>query len=113
MSKLFDYLQDEFNLPPPIELELQEIRNIVLEEAGFKWIPISERLPDVEECEVTYNFVNKGLTVFEHGRRRVAMATYKGGEFDVDTIYGSFRASHAGGAINIFAWRQRSKPYDP
>lgn len=45
MSKLYEYLKFGFDVKVD-SLELQEITDIVLEESGFKWIPISDRQPD-------------------------------------------------------------------
>lgn len=47
MSKLYDYLLDKYGLGVHDESDMDIIRDIVLEETGFKWIPVSERLPEI------------------------------------------------------------------
>lgn len=86
-----------------------------LEEAGFKWIPVSEGLPgnEMDIVEVTFNYANFWLIAYEPNDRRIARASYNDGEFEVHAPLGSFKVAHDGsGVVNVFAWRPLPKPFN-
>lgn len=83
MSKLYDYLLDKYGLGVHDESDMDIIRDIVLEETGFKWIP------GLPEKEGWY------------------LASYKeNGIVDVDCIY--FPTN-----FEVVAWMPLPKPYEP
>lgn len=92
MSKLYDYLKLEANWMP-MESDESEITDIVLEKAGFKWIPTSERLPEISDVYIVtatnFDFVLVMAVRFNN--------IYK----DWDTL------------LNVIAWMPRPEPYEP
>lgn len=93
-QKLFDYLQDEFNLPPPIESELREMTDIVLEEEGLKWIPVTERLPESGQDVLMFTVHN-----------RILAGWYTGDEWDAGYEFPS--------TTDVIAWMSGPCPYIP
>ena len=90
-QKLFNYLSQEANWSP-LESNMHEIIDIVLEEEGFKWIPVSERLPD--DADTVLATTKDGLVyhVIKHPSC-FAIAN--------DII------------VDVLAWMPLPKPYDP
>lgn len=99
--KLFDYLIQEANWIP-LQTNLQEISDIVLEEAGFQWIPVSERLPESTD---------------------VFIVTFLWDKIKEVTVTTSSFFKHNGWAVEkdntgfnrgkVLAWMPKPKPYDP
>lgn len=77
--------------------------DIVFEEipAPFKWIPVSERLPEDDYAVLVYeaNHNNNFLAIYEDGRWKSFDPTYKATYFD-ETIY-----------WHIIAWMPLPEPY--
>lgn len=92
--KLFDYLHTELGCLP-LETELQEIRDIVLEEEGLKWIPVSERLPDKEGKYIVTDKYNDV----------VVSELYSSGRW-VDNVEGYYEVLPS-------AWMPLPEPYKP
>lgn len=94
MSRLFEWFYNDLGKGPS-ESEMQEIRNIVLEEAGFQWIPVSERLPETE---------NTVLVTDEYGYGN-------SGYYSVDDK--CWYLDGVGVVPTILAWMPLPKPYEP
>lgn len=97
MSKLKEFLSGETVF---LESDLQEIRNIVLEEEGFKWIPVTERLPEINEYVLITmkDFFNHYTTIG---------VLIKDSIGDLKWIVDDIAVS----SIDIIAWMPRPKPY--
>lgn len=89
--KLSEYF-DMYNPMFLSEETLETITDIVLEEAGFKWIPVSERLP--EEGKMFYQ-----VTLNRNGIIALGWIFFSGKTW-VTTF-------------EVLAWMPRPKPYDP
>lgn len=97
--KLSEYFVQNFDMYNPMFLSeetLETITDIVLEEAGFKWIPVSERLPEESNY---YTVTMKGNII----------------EYYIDVVY--FNAKHNAWVYQeypdtVIAWMVL-KPYDP
>lgn len=93
MSKLRTYLEEwDITL---LNSDLDEIRDIVLEEAGFKWIPVSEGLPDGDT-----------LVLVSMDRKSVFLGYVYGNEW---------RYEEDGEKMNgdVLAWMPLPKSYKP
>lgn len=98
MSKLKEFLSGETIF---IESDLQEIRNIVLEEAGFKWI--TDKLPEVDMTITRYSD-----TVLYSTPTKTKVGYYDGFKKQwYDEIYGEFELEE------VIAWMPRPNPYNP
>lgn len=103
MSKISNYLFQEANWLP-IESDIREIRNIVLEEAGFKWIPVSEMLPEQVpntsfSVAVLYSKDNEDVAYGNYNYMREQWYDIRTGKF-----YEKER---------VLAWMPKPKPYQP
>lgn len=99
MSKLFGWFHKDCGMGLS-ESEIHEIRNIVLEEEGFKWIPVSERLPDEEGGSLTENVLVTAIGFLEP---LIGYYHYRSDQW--------YRES--GQAIKVIAWMPKPKAYNP
>ena len=98
-QKLFDYLNQEANWIA-LESDMQEIRNIVLEEAGFKWI--TDKLPEVDMTITRYSD-----TVLYSTPTKTKVGYYDHTGKWYNEIYGEFELE------KVIAWMPLPKPYNP